>query len=361
MGKESKDVEAQRPLLDNPQDADAPAVQPALAKTDKAPAVAVRMMVTVPAHVASPSPYPDMPLGGYPIFSTGRQGILRKAMLAVVIYFSIGTVFFYHENNSLVGERTQPVIDALYLCTVTLTTVGYGDLVPSSSAVKLFTCAYVFVGFGLVGALLTGAASYLVQKQEKILEKAVLHSEQQQSEDEDHLAEDDDLRSAHWKAVISGVMFVVLLIMGVAFIMRYEGFTLVDAIYCVSVTVTTLGYGDRSFKTAPGRLFAVIWILASTLCAAQFFLSLSEVQTEGQQRELAHWVLNRKPTKADLEAADFNKDHVVSAPEFVIMKLKEMGKIDEDDVTGILQHFNHLVHSNTDVINIQDLNLAQPS
>ncbi|KAL2629394.1 hypothetical protein R1flu_014080 [Riccia fluitans] len=355
MGREFDDVESQSPLLDRPQNGDSPVIEPALAKTSYVPKIAVRMMVSAPNTVFASSNADQPP------YIPGKPGILRKAILAVVIYFAVGAVFFYYEKNSLLGERTQTIIDALYLCVVTLTTVGYGDLVPSSTASKLFTCLYVFVGFGLVGALLSGAASYLVQKQEKILENAVhRHDHAQEHFDEDHLPEDDDLRSAHWKAVISGIMFLVLLIMGVTFVMRYEDFTLVDAIYCVSVTVTTLGYGDRSFKTPAGRLFAVIWILASTICAAQFFLSLSEVHTEERQRKLAHWVLNRKPTKSELEAADYDKDQVISAPEFVIMKLKELGKIDEDDVTGILQHFKHLVQYPSDCINIQESNLAQP-
>jgi len=37
-------------------------------------------------------------------------------------------------------------IEAVYFATVTLTTVGYGDLKPSRPGTKLFTCIYVFGG-----------------------------------------------------------------------------------------------------------------------------------------------------------------------------------------------------------------------
>ncbi|KAL2612942.1 hypothetical protein R1flu_024634 [Riccia fluitans] len=350
MGREFNELEVQRPLLEGDKNGVGSAAQsaPVSVSTSKAP----RVML---------APQSKGQVDEQPPYTAGKSGILPKAIVAVFIYFVVGTTFFYYEGNSLLGERTQVFIDALYICVVTLTTVGYGDLVPSSTAAKLFTCLYVLVGFGLVGALLGAGASYIVQKQEKILEKAVQRNNNLRLVGEEFLPEDEDVRSATWKAVISGMMILVLLTMGVTFLMSYEKFSLVDAVYCVCVTVTTLGYGDRSFRTAAGRLFAVVWILASTICAAQFFLSLSEVYTERQQANLVQWILNRKPTKVDLEAADYDKNHCVSAPEFVIMKLKEIGKIDEDDVTEILEHFNDLVQNPSDSITIQDSHLAQPS
>jgi hypothetical protein len=45
-------------------------------------------------------------------------------------------------------------VDSLYFSVITLTTVGYGDLTPSSSASKLFTVFYLVTGISLLGAAL---------------------------------------------------------------------------------------------------------------------------------------------------------------------------------------------------------------
>ena len=45
-------------------------------------------------------------------------------------------------------------IDSFYFSVVTLTTVGYGDLAPSSSESKLFTSFYLITGISLLGAAL---------------------------------------------------------------------------------------------------------------------------------------------------------------------------------------------------------------
>lgn len=64
-------------------------------------------------------------------------------------------VWFYTSVESL------NVIDSLYLSVMTLTTVGYGDIAPTTDAGKLFTSFYVLIGVGIIGifirAIIQGA------------------------------------------------------------------------------------------------------------------------------------------------------------------------------------------------------------
>lgn len=66
-------------------------------------------------------------------------GRLSVWMLAFVV---LGTLTYHYSEG-------WAWIDSLYFSVMTLTTVGYGDLTPSTTFTKIFTCFYVFGGLGI--------------------------------------------------------------------------------------------------------------------------------------------------------------------------------------------------------------------
>ncbi len=47
------------------------------------------------------------------------------------------------------------VLDSLYFSVITLTTIGFGDFTPETTAGKIFTILYVFIGLGFIMAFVT--------------------------------------------------------------------------------------------------------------------------------------------------------------------------------------------------------------
>ncbi|KAG2275127.1 hypothetical protein Bca4012_044863 [Brassica carinata] len=281
---------------------------------------------------------------------------LRRVIMFLALYLTIGTLCFYLVRNQISGHKTNGVFDAVYFCVVTMTTVGYGDLVPSSSTSRLLACAFVFSGMVLVGHLLSRAADYLVEKQETLLVRA-FHL--RQSSGPLDILKELQTNKLRYKCYVTFLIFAVLFLAGTIFLVTFENMPVIEAFYCVCSTVTTLGYGDKSFNSGTGRLFAVFWILTSTICLAQFLLYVAELNAETKQRELVKWVLTRRITNNDLEAADLDEDRVVEAAEFIVYKLKEMGKIDEKDISGIMEEFENLDYDESGNLTNSDIVLAQ--
>ena len=228
-----------------------------------------------------------------------------KVITILVIYLSVGTVCFYLTRHQIRGKKTNGVVDALYLSVVTMSTVGYGDIVPNSAATKLLACAFVFSGMALVALGLSKAADTLVEKQETLLVRAL---QGYKDAGMGEILKEMETNRVRIKCLMTFLLLLVLIIAGTVFLAEVEELSFIDSFYCVCCTITTLGFGDVSFTTDAGRIFAAFWILAGTICLAQFFLYLAELNTERRQKKLVKWVLDRRMTTADLEVADFDED-----------------------------------------------------
>jgi potassium channel subfamily K len=233
---------------------------------------------------------------------------LLRIVIFLAIYLGLGTLCFSLLEPQMKGQKTNGIIDAIYFCIVTMATVGYGDIVPDTVLTKLLVCAFAFMGMALVALGLTKAGDYLLKMQGDLLVK-VLHLDQNASADDiDKLLETKGVKR---KCFLVSVFILVLIIAGTAFLATVEKMNLINAFYCVCVTVTTLGYGDNSFKTKRGRIFAVFWILLSTISMAQLLCYIAELCAQRRKRDLVKRVLSHKMTNADLEQADLDKSKAV--------------------------------------------------
>eukprot|EP01018_Ginkgo_biloba_P040815 Gb_34391 [translate_table: standard] len=282
---------------------------------------------------------------------------LTEATLILAIYLGVGTICFSSLRHELKGIKTNSVVDALYFCMVTLTTVGYGDLVPTGTLPKLFVCGFVFAGMVLMSLFLSSAADYLIEIQEKLLIKSL----KKHGFDQSISIENQTNSKTKWKLLITLAILLVLMGIGMVVLHEVEGLNFLDSFYCVCSTISTLGYGDKSFSTEGGRIFAVIWILVSTVCLAHFFLYIAEMRTEHMQWAWVYCVLGRRTTISDLEKADMDHDGAVSAAEFIIYKLKEMGKIEEQDAALVMKEFERRDVDKSRTLTESDLRLSQPA
>jgi voltage-gated potassium channel len=86
--------------------------------------------------------------------------IARLFLLDVITDKESRPIFIWAASALLVGTITYhylegwSLIDALYFSVITLATVGYGDLTPTTPIAKIFTIIYVINGLSILLALL---------------------------------------------------------------------------------------------------------------------------------------------------------------------------------------------------------------
>ncbi|XP_010275702.1 PREDICTED: two-pore potassium channel 3-like isoform X2 [Nelumbo nucifera] len=280
--------------------------------------------------------------------------IVRQAFILLVVYLSFGVLIYSFNRKHFSATETHPVVDALYFCIVTMCTIGYGDITPTTTVTKLFSIMFVLVGFGFIDILLTGMVSYVLDLQESLLLSAVKGGG---GHDARSYIVDVKKGRMRIRMKVALALGVVILCIGIGTgVMHFvERLGWLDSFYLSVMSVTTVGYGDHAFKSLPGRLFASIWLLVSTLAVARAFLYLAEARIDKRHRMMAKWVLRQDMTIAEFLAADIDNNGFVSKSEYVIYKLKEMGKIAEKDILQICNQFDRLDTGNCGKITLADL------
>jgi voltage-gated potassium channel len=87
----------------------------------------------------------------HPIASLFLLDLLRDRDSRIPLYWAMGTLMFgaiaYHWLEG------WSYLDALYFCVVSLATVGYGDLTPTTPLARAFTIVYIINGVAILLAL----------------------------------------------------------------------------------------------------------------------------------------------------------------------------------------------------------------
>ncbi|XP_050216347.1 two-pore potassium channel 1-like [Mercurialis annua] len=264
----------------------------------------------------------------------------RNLAVAFGVYFGVAVLCFYSVYDQMKGNKESALIDTIYFTVTTLTTVGYGDLAPNRSDIKVLSCVFAVIGMALMALIIRKAADYLVEKQEVLLVEALNKQQNYGSFIANSQTESNEIS---FKCLVVMGALSVLGLLGVMVLYVHEELDFIDSIYCVFTTITTVGYGDKAFATYGGRVFAIVWILLSTVGLAQLFMYLTEVFTESRQKALANWVAARMMMPDhNLISAEIDNDGVAEVAEFAIHKLKAMGKISEEDITSLMKQFDVL-------------------
>jgi voltage-gated potassium channel len=88
------------------------------------------------------------------------------SILLVIILLSIGTMYFHKEEN-------WSYVDSFYFSTMTLTTIGYGDITPTKDKTKIFASFYAIFGIGIVLYVLGSVIGGYLFNKEKLFDRFV--------------------------------------------------------------------------------------------------------------------------------------------------------------------------------------------
>ena len=268
--------------------------------------------------------------------------------------------------------------DTCYFLTTTVTTVGYGDFCPKTEMGRLLTSFYapfgaVVVMGGLVPIvesilqLIDGWTAETVHWTETTLSSLTqrdrpLYDDETETTDSNESKKPPQTKKRHvqefilqglgGKSFLVGATFakvhatlapLMMAVMGVALCMVLNHFTLVDSVYWVIITFTTIGYGDLLPHTVLEKAVTmVLMLLATSALAATIARFRALVMSQRIHNT------NFRLKLIDLmrsEAITTNRDTpMISEDEFILRTIIDFGLIDDKTVGELRSRFREMCH-----------------
>jgi hypothetical protein len=108
------------------------------------------------------------------LWSMFKKPKYRAGLVWLLLLMLVGMVF-YHQVEG------WGWLDALYFSVITLSTVGYGDFSPTTSASKIFTMVYILLGLSIFASF----AGMLVQERAEIQKQRIDRKQQRKAKKDD--------------------------------------------------------------------------------------------------------------------------------------------------------------------------------
>ena len=105
------------------------------------------------------------------------------------------------------------------------------------------------------------------------------------------------MKDPQFRGLLGSVL--LLLLTGTLVYHNLEGWSWLDSFYFSLITLSTVGYGDFSPKTAAGKIFTMIYILIGLGVLSSFILMVAERQLDARLP-----FLQRRAAVKDTEATD---------------------------------------------------------
>eukprot|EP00978_Attheya_sp_CCMP212_P023386 scaffold71562_cov60-Attheya_sp.AAC.2 len=336
--------------------------------------IASREDVTSPS-LSDSSQQPRQGLtAGFDEFASSHS-YLRVLALYIFVYLLLAVVAYHwiFEDWS--------IVDSIYFAVVMFTTIGYGDMSPSTQASQLFTIFFALYGIVILGLFLGIMGEVLVEAQQGAV-KAVRERAQKrmmemfshendasagarasailESEDDDTVKEEEENVENHLcidihKALVRMAPILSSVVVAALLIGHAEGWTIITSLYYCVITSTTVGFGDEAPQKEWVRIVAIFFMPVAVAVFGEVLGRIAQIYMDRSTQQAEKQFLQRELTLSDLAIMDTDGDGEVSLAEFLYFMLVAMQKVDKESLDELKNLFQSLDADNSGSLQKEDL------
>lgn len=210
----------------------------------------------------------------------------------------------------------------VYFALVTMSSIGYGQFVPTRLGTKLYTIWFIISGLVLAGV-------FVSVLQMKVLDSMIMRSH---------------AHASRWAALIlPGSLTLLFLAVYSTVLMFADDMSVIDAWYFVVVTFSTVGYGDIVLGSANSRILGIFFLVGGTLLFAFLLTTIINLATTEYKLRQCQLFFGRPITRPLLMQMDTNGSGDVSRAEFMEYMLLASNMVDPEILGEINSAFDKAV------------------
>lgn len=153
---------------------------------------------------------------------------------------------------------------------------------------------------------------------------------------------------------------IILIVIGIPIIIL-ERWSVVKGLYWMIITATTIGLGDETPEHDYSKLICIFYIPMLVAFCGSLVGRIAQAYVDKRNDRLEGLFLNRVVTRTDLDKMDIDNSGKVERDEFLVYMLLTLQKVDETDITELLQLFRKLDKDSSGTISIDDLHAISNS
>jgi len=260
----------------------------------------------------------------------------------ILVAYLVGGAFLFMEIEG------WTFWDSLYFCVISLSTVGYGDITPSTNFEKVVTVMYLYIGIAFVAGIVGGLVGLLIG--------GMLEDERNKDGDEKTQGETSWYELNQDMRQILKAFAGIAILTSIGSVVYYfnEGMSTIDAVYFCMITLATVGYGDIDQKLESTKIFDIVFILIGVplmgLAVAQF----AHVSRRRHQKQWVKKFEEQGVTMDVIRTIDCDDSGTIDRHEFLSYILLHMGKVKAIEINSINKLFDTLDADGGGTLDVND-------
>jgi potassium channel subfamily K, other eukaryote len=265
------------------------------------------------------------------------------------------------------------------MCSQNSLSVGYGDLCPSTRQGQIFTIFFAMYGIAILGIFLGILGDMMVERHQKQQKGTMQIARQKYLQtfqhgmyqpgthprlvptDEEGSSEESGCRQLKkgfktFFYVFLDQLWILLILIAVAVpVILIEEWSIVKGVYWMVITGTTIGLGDETPTHPVSKGLCILYIPLAVYSVGRFLGLIATTFLDRRSSKAEEKFLNRALTLSDIKRMDLDNQGGVSREEFLVYMLVTLQKVDEEDISDIIDTFQKLDTTGDGVLTSEDL------